>query len=154
MQQKLVFKAAEIAALDEVEHRHQFNENAVRWTKSLGDLAGLEFIGFHLVRVEPGRETTQFHFHENSDEFIYIISGELTLEYGEEIYTIGPSDFVAFPAHGMPHMMTNNSDVEATYLMGGSRPPFDICNYPRDGLRMYNIKGVKEYASVENIKKV
>ena len=70
---KYVLKASDIEALQEVKNVHQFNDKAIRHTKSLGDLIGLTSIGFHLVRVEPGDETTQHHNHENSDEFVFIL---------------------------------------------------------------------------------
>ncbi|MEX2248408.1 MAG: hypothetical protein WD671_02140, partial [Parvibaculum sp.] len=53
------FSAAQIADLPERVHTHQFNPNAIRHTRSLGDLLGLADLGVHLVRVEPGRETTE-----------------------------------------------------------------------------------------------
>ena len=80
--------STEIGELDELINVHRFNENAIRHTKSLGDLVGLTKFGIHLVRVEPGNETTQYHFHQIEEEFIYILSGKGITEIGEEKTTI------------------------------------------------------------------
>lgn len=146
-----VIKASEIESLPETRHVHQFNSNAIRNTKSLGDLAGLTTVGLHMVRVEPGDETTQHHNHELSDEFIYILSGEGTLSLGDEDIAVSAGDFAGFPMNGPPHSMKNTGSVDLIYLMGGGRPEIDICNYPRINRCMYNISGKKEFVDLENL---
>lgn len=146
-----VLTKSDIENIPETKNIHQFNENAIRHTVSLSDIAGLTKCGLHLVRVEPGDETTQHHYHEESDEFIYVLSGELSLRYGEEIYELSAGDFAGFPAHGAAHSMINNSGADAVYLMGGSRPPIDICNYPDIDRRMYTIHGKKEFVDLEDL---
>ena len=44
-----LLKRADIEALPERKHVHQFNENGVRMTRSLGDILGLTTLGLHLV---------------------------------------------------------------------------------------------------------
>ena len=58
-----LLKAAAIATMEESRNVHPFNEKAIRHTRSIGDLLGLSQIGIHLVRLESGNESTQFHFH-------------------------------------------------------------------------------------------
>ncbi|MGP5202396.1 cupin domain-containing protein [Psychrobacter aquimaris] len=149
--QAYVLTKSDIDSTTEAKHVHQFNEQAIRHTVSLSDIVGLTKFGLHLVRVEAGDETTTHHYHEESDEFIYVLSGELSLRYGDEHYVLKAGDFVGFPAHGAPHSMRNESDRDATYLMGGSRPDIDICNYPDIDRRMYNIRGQKEYVDLEDL---
>ena len=149
-----ILTKSDIAAIPETKHVHQFNDNAIRHTVSLSDIVGLNAFGLHLVRVEPGDETTQHHYHEESDEFIYVLSGELSLRYGDKTYPLSAGDFVAFPAHGAAHSMRNDSDNDATYLMGGSRPPIDITLYPDIKRKMYKIHGEKEYVDLKDLKKV
>lgn len=149
-----ILTKSDIDAIPETRHVHQFNDNAIRHTVSLSDIVGLNTFGLHLVRVAPGDETTQHHYHEESDEFIYVLSGELTLRYGDECYPLSAGDFVGFPAHGAAHSMRNDSDSDATYLMGGSRPPIDITNYPDIKRRMYKIHGEKEFVDLIDLGKV
>ena len=89
-----ILTKSDIAAIPETKHVHQFNDNATRHTVSLSDIVGLNAFGLHLVRVEPGDETTQHHYHEESDEFIYVLSGELSLRYGDKTYPLSAGDFV------------------------------------------------------------
>lgn len=146
-----IIKAGEIESLPETRNVHQFNDKAIRNTKSLGDLVGLTTIGFHLVRVEPGDETTQHHNHECSDEFVYILSGSGVLYLGDEQIEIEAGDFAGFPMNGPPHSMKNTGVDDLVYLMGGGRPDIDICNYPKIQRRMYIVKGQKEYVDLKDL---
>lgn len=148
---KHILKATEIESLPESKNVHQFNDRAIRHTRSLGDLVGLTSIGFHLVRVEPGDETTQHHNHECSDEFVYILSGSGTLSLNDEDIDIESGDFVGFPMNGPAHSMKNTGGDDLVYLMGGGRPAIDICNYPRIQKRLYIINGQKEYVDLKDL---
>lgn len=152
--QNHVLTKSDIDAIPETKHVHQFNDKAIRHTVSLSDIVGLTTFGLHLVRVEVGAETTQHHYHEESDEFIYMLSGQLTLRYGDESYPLNTGDFVGFPAHGAAHSMCNDSDEDAVYLMGGNRPPIDICNYPDINRKMYTIHGKKEFVDLKDLGQV
>ena len=71
-----LLRAEEIEELSETINVHQFNDEAIRHTRSLGDMVGMNSIGVHLVRVKPGNQSTQFHSHKNDEEFLYILSGK------------------------------------------------------------------------------
>jgi len=148
--------AAEIARMPERANVHQFNANAIRNTRSIGDLLGLSDVGVHLVRVEPGRETTEHHFHGQDEEFLYILSGRAEATIGEETFEVGPGDFMAFPKNSQAHSMRvpAGASEDLVYLMGGTRAPIDICTYPRLGRRMYRVDGVKEHAALDDFRKV
>ena len=150
------FSAAEIAAMPERRHQHQFNENAVRMTRTLGDMAGLEDIGLHLVRLEPGRESTEYHFHGQDEEFLMILSGHGLALIGEERIEVGPGDVMAFPKNSPAHVMQvpEGAGEDLVYFMGGTRSPVDICTYPKAGLKMIRENGVKEFATLDDFRKV
>lgn len=154
MANKTLIPAAEIAQLTERRNVHQFNDKAIRHTKSLGDLAGLTTMGIHLVRVEPGDETTQHHNHEISDEFVYILAGNGTLYLGDDAHPISAGDFAGFARNGPAHSMKNTGNVDLIYLMGGGRPPVDICNYPNIARKMWIVNGEKEYVDSEQLHRV
>lgn len=143
--------SAQIDDLDEVAHVHQFNDNAVRHTRSLGDVLGLTSLGVHLVRLEQGRDSTQFHFHHVDEEFLYILSGRGIAEIGNERCEVGPGDFMAFSKGSLPHAMHNPHEEDLVYLMAGNRNAIDICDYPRIGRRMYRIDGAKQYVDLEHL---
>jgi uncharacterized cupin superfamily protein len=148
------FPASKIEDMDEKRHVHQYNENAVRLTRTLGDLAGLTDMGLHIVRIEPGRGTTEFHYHDQDEEFVYIISGVGLSELGDETFEVGPGDVLLFPKGGPAHAMRNEGPEDLVYLMGGTRPPIDVCTYPKLERRQYRVDGVKEWADLAAFKKV
>ncbi len=149
-----ILTKSEIDLLDEVRFVHPFNEKAIRNTKSISDLTGLNDIGIHLVRVEPNDETTQHHYHDRSDEFVYILSGTATLELGNESFTLSKGDFVGFPANGEAHSMKNTGTSDLVYLMGGNRLDTDCCNYPRIKKRTFRINGRSEYVDMNDLTKL
>ena len=55
--------------------------------QSLGAAAGLSQFGVNLVRLKPGATSSARHWHEQEDEFVYMIEGELVLveDEGETI---------------------------------------------------------------------
>jgi uncharacterized cupin superfamily protein len=145
--QHMVFhllKAHDIKVMQETVKVHSLNPQAVRHTKSLSDLLGMTHLGIHLVRVEPGKETTEFHFHHQEEEFMYIISGRGIAEIGDEQVEVGPGDFLGFSAPSLPHTMKNAFDADLVYLMGGERRNFDMCDYPRLKKRLFRVNGKRQ----------
>ena len=116
---------------------HPLNPEATRRTISLGDATGLATVGVHLNVVAPGSLTTELHSHAFVDEFIYILSGVATVFLDEEEFSVGAGDFIGLPARGPAHCMRNTGTEDLVYLVGGNRPAFDVCNYPRQGKRLY-----------------
>lgn len=151
LQKPPLLTAADIRAMAETAHVHQFNDNAVRHTRSLSDALGLSQLGVHLVRLEPGHDSTQFHFHHVDEEFIYILSGRGVAELGDETHEVGPGDFMAFQRGSVPHNLSNPFEEDLVYLMGGNRSEFDVCDYPRIKRRMYRVFGNKEYVDEEHL---
>lgn len=142
---KLLLTAVDIEALEAVTHRHQFNDNAVRRTRNLGDRTGLSRIGLHLVRLAPGRESTQQHFHDADEEFIYVLSGRGVAHIGDASYEVGPGDFMGFPAPAPAHSLENPYAEDLLYLMGGERNAVDVVHYPRIQRSMVKAHGRRHW---------
>lgn len=149
---KTLLRAKDIRRMRESSPPHPLNPNAVRNSRSLGDATGLKNLGVHLARVEPGHETTEFHFHHNEDEFMYILSGRGVAELGDGTFEVGPGDFMGLPAGGPPHTMSNPFDEDFVYLLGGQRAAMDVCDYPRQQRRRYRTSGVNEYVDWKDIR--
>lgn len=132
-----LLRAEQIRQLPERRNVHQFNPAALRHVRSLSEAVGLEQLGLHLVRVEPGKQTTQHHFHHCTEEFLYVLAGQGVAWIGEESYPVGAGDFMGFTAPSLPHSMANPGPEDLVYLMGGTRSAFDICDYPRIRRRMF-----------------
>ena len=60
---KYLLRAEDIENLDAKEITHFLNPNALRMNKSLGDAVGMSNMGVHMIFVEPGNDTTEFHKH-------------------------------------------------------------------------------------------
>jgi len=134
-----VLHGRDIENMDEFTFDHPLNANAERHTKSISDAVGMKNIGVHLVCVEPGKETTAFHFHHAEEEYIYILEGKGLLELGDDEVEVGAGSFIGFTAPSLPHAMRNASDQDLVYLMGGERRESDVCDYPRLKKRLYRV---------------
>ncbi len=128
---KHLLNAEQVDALPEVRHVHQFNASAIRMTRNLGDTLGLSRMGLSLVRVEPGNESTTYHYHEADEEFIFILSGRGIADIGGVEQEIGAGDVMGFPTPSAPHTMRNPFSEDLVYLVGGERNELDVVHYPR-----------------------
>jgi len=100
-----------------------------KWLR-LGDAAGLTQFGVSLVTLEPGVWSSQRHWHEKEDEFVYMLDGELVLitDAGEEIMRAGDcAGFKAGVRDG--HCLQNRSDKPARFIVVGSRDDEDWGEY-------------------------
>jgi len=109
-----------------------FRQNVVsRRKRALGDAFGLTRYGVNLVELPPATWSSQRHWHTQEDEFIVVVSGELTLvtDEGEQLLT--PGMVAGFPAGDRNgHHLINNSEGVACYLEIGDRNAQDEVFYP------------------------
>ena len=108
---------------------------ARREKKRLDDVAGLKNFGVNLTTLPPKSRSALRHWHTKQDEFIYILSGELTLitDEGESVLEAGQA--AGFPAGEVNgHCLYNHTEAIATYLEIGDRIPDDQVIYPDDDL--------------------
>jgi uncharacterized cupin superfamily protein len=108
-----------------------------RSKRVLGDLFGLTNYGVNLVELPPGMWSAQRHWHTREDEFIYVLSGELTLvtDEGEQLLT--PGMVAGFPAgQSNGHHLINKGNSTASYLEIGDRIDEDEVYYPDIDLQL------------------
>jgi uncharacterized cupin superfamily protein len=107
-----------------------------RLKTALGNAVGLTQFGVNLTRMKPGAASSIRHWHENEDEFVYILEGELVLvdDRGETI--MRPGDCAGFKA-AVPngHHLINKSNRDALYLEVGTRAPSERAHYPDHDLK-------------------
>jgi uncharacterized cupin superfamily protein len=106
-----------------------------RHKQRLGDAAGLTQFGVNLARIDPGAESALRHWHEEEDELVYMLEGELVLidDSGETV--LRPGDAAAFAkGDGNGHHLVNRTDKPALYLEVGTRLPREHVHYPDDDL--------------------
>ena len=107
-----------------------------RARKRLGRAAGLTQFGVNICTLKPGAASSQRHWHENEDELVYVLEGELVLvEDGGET-ALKPGDAAGWKA-GVPdgHCLINRTDRDAVYLEIGSRAARETATYPDIDMR-------------------
>ena len=138
---KYLLTANEIEAMQGKEITHFLNPNATPLNKSLGDAVGMSQLGFHMISVEAGKETTEYHKHHYEEEAVYVLSGTATLIIEGDSYSIGKGDFIGLPHNEVAHTIINDSDDTLVCLVVGQRLAQDIGDYPNLGKRLYRNNG-------------
>jgi uncharacterized cupin superfamily protein len=112
---------------------------AKRAKRVLGDTFGLSQFGVNHVTLEPGAASSHRHWHEVEDEFVYVLTGAITLRTDEGEQLLTPGMCAGFKA-GVPngHCLVNTSGEPATYLEVGTRSATESAHYPD-----IDLKGVK-----------
>jgi uncharacterized cupin superfamily protein len=90
---------------------------AGRERKRLGNVVGLDQFGVNLMRLKPGFQSSQRHWHEREDEFVFILEGEVVLceNDGETVLKAGDAAaWKAGVANG--HCLVNRSPKDAILL--------------------------------------
>ena len=140
---KYLVTREEIAAYEGIAKTHFLNDKAKRVNKSLGDLTGLTGIGFHIIEIEPGYESTELHMHYHEDECVYILDGEAEATVGDTQFTVKPGDFIGYRAGGEPHNLKNVGTVVLRCIVVGQRLAHDVGDYPLKKKRLYRNKNMK-----------
>ena len=66
--------------------------------------------------LQPGGET-QAHFHPQTEEWYYLLSGEGLMAVEEEIHSVRVGDGIAIPA-GKKHQIRNTGNTDLVFLCG------------------------------------
>ncbi len=93
-----------------------------RSRKRLGNAVGLSQFGVNLTTLKPGAWSSQRHWHQHEDEFIYIVFGEVVLceDAGEIVLKAG--DAAGFKAaSGNGHRLINRTQQDVVYIEVGTR---------------------------------
>jgi uncharacterized cupin superfamily protein len=102
-----------------------------RHKKQLGDEVGITQFGVNITRIEPGQSSSLRHWHEQEDEFIYMLEGELVLAENDGEVVLKPGDAAGFKAgSGNAHRLINRGTVDAVYFEVGTRSKHEKVHYP------------------------
>ncbi|MBM7067474.1 cupin domain-containing protein [Actibacterium sp. 188UL27-1] len=140
---KYLVTREEIAAMAGLDKTHFLNPQARRVNKSLGDLTGLTGLGFHIIEVEPGDETTEHHMHYYEDECVYVLDGTATAYTGETAQEIKAGDFLGYRKGGLAHSIRNTGTDTFRCIVVGQRLDHDMADYTRLNKRIYRNAGMK-----------
>ena len=111
--------------------------------QKVGDAAGLTQFGVNRVVLPPQARTALRHWHEQEDEFVIVMSGEVVLreEGGETVLRAGDcAGFEAGVENG--HAFENRTDEPVVLFEIGTRSPDETAHYPDVDLRYEKRDGV------------
>jgi uncharacterized cupin superfamily protein len=117
-----------------------------RFRRRLGEAGGLTQFGVNLCRLAPGSASSQRHWHEKEDEFVFVVDGEVMLveDQGETLLRAG--DAAAFKAGAKNgHHLINRSKRDALVLEVGSRDPNERGYYSDIDMQFVVENGVDRY---------
>jgi uncharacterized cupin superfamily protein len=102
-----------------------------REKQRIGDVVGLTQFGVNIARIKAGAASALRHWHEQEDEFIYILKGELVLQENDGETVLKAGDAAGFKAgSGIAHCLLNRTARDAIYLEVGTRAKSERVHYP------------------------
>ena len=102
-----------------------------REKQRISDAAGLTQFGVNITRIKAGSASAPRHWHEQEDEFIYMLEGELILQEDEGEIVLRPGDPAGIKSgNGPAHCLVNRSGRDAVYLEVGTRANSERVHYP------------------------
>lgn len=63
------------------------------------------------VKLVKFKGPFDFHFHENEDEFFYVVNGSFDMEFRDKTITLNKGEFLIVP-HGTEHRPNAKEEVE------------------------------------------
>ena len=104
----------------------------------LSEDGGISQYGAYIETLDPGARSSERHWHEKEDEFLYVLSGEAVLIENDGEHILKPGDAACWPA-GVPnaHHLINRSSQPCSFLIVGTRLTHDTCHYPDIGHTLY-----------------
>ncbi|MBP6529136.1 MAG: cupin domain-containing protein [Burkholderiales bacterium] len=107
-------------------------------TVRLSEVGGLSQFGAYVQTLHPGARSSNNHWHENEDEFLLVLSGEVTVTEGADVQVLHAGDSACWPA-GVPnaHHVSNRSSEPCSYVIVGTRVNQDVCHYPDTGRTLH-----------------
>lgn len=106
------------------------------------DAGGLTQFGAYVETLQPGALSSDRHWHEEEDEFLYMLSGEATVIEEDGAHLLHPGDAACWAAGtANAHQVVNRSGAPCTYLIFGTRMAHDVVHYPEAGKTLYDEDG-------------
>jgi uncharacterized cupin superfamily protein len=119
----------------------------------LSDAGGLTQFGAFLETLPPGSFSSHKHWHEQEDEFVFVVSGTVILNEGDALTEMQPGDAATFKAGvAVGHRLENRSDQPATYLVVGTRSPNDVVHYADKDLLLNKVGFEKRLTTKAGVK--
>lgn len=107
-------------------------------TVGLSEAGGIKQYGAHLEVLQPGAKSSNRHWHENEDEFLFVLTGQVTVVENDGAHVLQPGDVACWPAGvANAHHVANASAEPCSYLIVGTKLAHDVCHYPDLGKTLH-----------------
>lgn len=106
-------------------------------TLHLSMAGALTQFGAYVETLSRDAWSSNRHWHEGEDEFLFVLEGTATLRDDNGLTDLTQGDAITW-RHGEPngHQITNRFDEPLRYLIVGARVRGDVCHYPDTGHRL------------------
>lgn len=107
-----------------------------------GELGGAR-MGATVYELPPGESVCPYHW-ETEEEWLLVLSGEVTLRHPEGEDVLKPGDVVAFADNASgAHKTTNKGTETARMMMWSTKDRAGFCVYPDSDKTMHFLQGAK-----------
>lgn len=103
-------------------------------TPRLAKITDAKQLIFDVRQLNPGKYSFPYHFHRNSEEMMYVISGEMTVRTPDSLEILRPGQMVFFElGETSAHQFYNHSNAPCVYLDIRTNMGIDVTEYPDSG---------------------
>jgi uncharacterized cupin superfamily protein len=102
--------------------------------RSIGADAGAALASMSVYELPPGEAASAYHYELTREEWLVVVSGEVTLRTPDGERVLRAGDVVCFlPGAGGAHAMRNNGEVPARFAMPSTTEQSRSIVYPDSG---------------------
>lgn len=100
----------------------------------LGKLLGASMLGGTVYELEPGNANCPYHFEHGNEEWLFVLSGVVTVRHPEGEDEVAAGEVVCFPeGPAGAHKLANRSDATARFLVLSTLVSPSASVYPDSG---------------------
>ena len=92
----MIIRKHEVPQAEDVEQRSR--EYGPLDSLPISNVGGLSQFGAYLETLEPGSRSSDRHWHEEEDEFLFVVSGAVTVIENDGEHHLNPGDAACWPA--------------------------------------------------------
>lgn len=102
-------------------------------TRSISDEVGFSLLGLREYEAAPGEQIPlKYHYHEQQEEALYVLEGDLHVETPDREYVVRPGEFFVVEP-GNPHRAHNPASATKTVRILGVGAPSDDSGQQYEG---------------------
>jgi uncharacterized cupin superfamily protein len=149
-----IIRKGSVPGFDGSGYPEGFNQLGPYTAYPLSDAGGLTQFGAFTEHLMPGSQSSQRHWHEEEDEFLYVLEGEVTVVEDDGAHVLTPGMAACWPRGvANAHCLQNRTDTPVFYFVVGTRLDNERCHYPdidlhysrQDGVRLMSHKDGTPY---------